>query len=366
MSKRITTVCGDIDSSQVGITSLHEHTFYDLRIAGQYMREMFKNVPEEMLEFKPENYPFLKSGVYLLNDECAAMEDEEFLLKEYGYFNSCGGKTIVDCSPIGVRGDIQKIKQLSEKMGMNIVCATGVYTMTSRPNELIDKDENFYYLTFKNEVKNGIDGTDIHPGILKAALAIYGPDGKLAASEVDAVLACARLSGETGLSLHIHTDPMVQQADLVDVVQRAIEKGAKPEKIHICHMDNRLAAHIPVPQYLLEKDLGRNINLDTQKALLDLGVTIGLDTWGMPIVNSQFFMTDDFERLKALISLIDLGYTNQLTIGHDFSSRIMGRSYGNYGCTRFFDFAVPLLKQLGYESAIEKITVTNPMNILSY
>ena len=80
MSKRITTVCGDIDSSQVGITSLHEHTFYDLRIAGQYMREMFKNVPEEMLEFKPENYPFLKSGVYLLNDECAAMEDEEFLM----------------------------------------------------------------------------------------------------------------------------------------------------------------------------------------------------------------------------------------------------------------------------------------------
>ncbi len=366
MSNRITTVCGEIDSRAIGVTSLHEHTFYDLRIAGQYMRKMFKNIPKEMLEFKPENYPFLKSGVYLLNDECAAMDDEDFLIKEYGYFTSIGGKTIVDCSPIGVRGDVNKIKNFSQKTGINIICATGVYTMTSRPSELIDKDEEFYYETFNNEIENGIDGTDIHPGILKAALATYGPDGKLVAGEVEPIMACARLSAETGLSVHIHTDPMVNGDDIVDVVKQAIKRGAKPEKIHICHMDNRLLAHIPVSKYLLEKDLGRNIILDTQKALLDLGVTIGLDTWGMPILNSQFFMTDDFERLKALISLIDLGYAEQITIGHDFSSRIMGRTYGNYGCIRFFEFAVPMLKQLGYESAIEKITVTNPINILSY
>lgn len=66
------------------------------------------------------------------------------------------------------------------------------------------------------------------------------------------------------------------------------------------------------------------------------------------------------------LALRELLIVYRIWIGHDFSSRIMGRSYGNYGCTRFFDFAVPLLKQLGYESAIEKITVTNPMNILSY
>ena len=50
-------------------------------------------------------------------------------------------------------------------------------------------------------------------------------------------------------------------------------------------------------------------------------------------------MADDFERLKALMTLIDLGYEDQITLGHDFSSKIMRRTYGNYGCTRFLELA---------------------------
>lgn len=95
-------------------------------------------------------------------------------------------------------------------------------------------------------------------------------------------------------------------------------------------------------------------------------MTIGLDTWGMPITNNNFFVTDDFERLKALMNLIDLGYADQITLGNDFSSKLLGRSYGNYGCTRFLEFALPMLKQYGYDSAIPKLVTENPARILAY
>ena len=215
-------------------------------------------------------------------------------------------------------------------------------------------------------MENGIDGTDIRPGLLKAAIATYGPDGKLMDGELAGVRACARLSAETGLSVHIHTDPNISGADVIATARLAIDCGAAPDKVHICHMDNRIAKDVPVDGYLTDPTLDRTLNLDTHKALLDLGVTIGLDTWGMPITNDRFFMPDDFERLKALITLCDLGYADQITLGDDFSSKIMGRSYGNYGCTRFAEFALPMLKRLGRDELIQKLVVDNPRRILEY
>ena len=67
----------------------------------------------------------------------------------------------------------------------------------------------------------------------------------------------------------------------------AIRCGAAPDKVHICQMDNRLAGGVPVKEYLTKPEVGRNIFLETHKALLDLGVTIGLDTWGMPITGGE-------------------------------------------------------------------------------
>lgn len=48
------TICGDIDSSELGFTSMHDHTFVDLHVAGEFMQNMFPDVTREMVEFKPE------------------------------------------------------------------------------------------------------------------------------------------------------------------------------------------------------------------------------------------------------------------------------------------------------------------------
>lgn len=364
--KKIRTVQGDIAPEELGLTSMHDHTFLDLSVAGQFMKNMFPGVTDEMVAFVPENYGFLKSGTYLMSKELQIIDDMDYLMKEYGYFKAAGGRSVVDPGPIGIRGHGDKLKEFSKLSGLNIICATGIYTAISRPAELLGKDEEVLYQTFKKEIEEGIDGTDVKPGILKAALATYGPNG-IHESEIDGVHACARLSAETGMSLHIHTDPMIPGEEVVRVVKMVMEEcGTAADRILICHTDNRLACSVKVDDYLQNMETGRNINLDMHKELLDLGVNIGFDTWGMPISNPQFFAAEDYDRVKALITLIDLGYASQITLGNDFSSKIASRSYGGYGCTRFIEYGLSMLQTYGRGDAIPKLTVENPARILAY
>jgi phosphotriesterase-related protein len=363
---KITTVCGDIAPEQLGFTSMHEHTMLDMSTAGKFLKNMIPDVSDDQLVFTPENYGFLKTGTYLLSRELQIVDDFDYLVKELNYFRTIGGKSICDCSPIGFRIHINKIRELSQATGLNIVCATGLYTETSRPAEFIGKDETYMYNALRKEIKEGIDDTDIKPGFLKCALATYGSKG-IADGEIAALHACAKLSTETGMSVHIHTDAMIDGDSIVAAINEAVNLfGVNSERILVCHMDNRIAASVSVSEYLEEPGTDRTLNLDLQKILLDKGMTIGLDTWGMPVNNPNFFMPDDMERLKALITLINLGYTRQISLGNDFSSKLQGRTYGGFGCTRFAEFGLSMLEQLGYEDKIPVLTVENPARILAF
>lgn len=361
MEKRITTVRGDISPEQLGFTSMHDHTFVDLHLAGAYMESMFAGLPSEMLAFTPENYAFLKNGSYLANKELQVVDDLELLVKEFSYFKAAGGQSVCDPGPIGLRGDMRKRKELSERTGLNIICATGLYHETSIPPELRGKDEAFYYTLFKSEIENGIDGTDVHPGILKASLAT--------ASENEAAVlgACLHLTKETGMATYIHTEPTLPGDAIVNLLEGLVEKyGVDRSRVSICHMDNRIAGGVMVMDYLNKPEVDRTLDLELQKTLLSKGYNIGLDTWGMPVENPQFFFPDDFERLKALITLIDLGYGGQITLGNDFSSKLAARTYGGYGCTRFIDFGLATMNQMGRGEQVHKLVYENPARILAY
>lgn len=99
MAKRITTVCGDIAPEQLGFTSMHDHTFVDLSLAGAFMEAMFAGMPSQMLAFTPENYAFLKNGSYLANKELQVVDDLELLVKEYSLFKAAGGSPSATPAP---------------------------------------------------------------------------------------------------------------------------------------------------------------------------------------------------------------------------------------------------------------------------
>ena len=79
---RVTTVCGDIAPSELGFTSMHEHTMLDFSIAGRFTEAMFPDIREEQLEFIPENYGFLKTGTFLASKELQKNEDFDYFVKE--------------------------------------------------------------------------------------------------------------------------------------------------------------------------------------------------------------------------------------------------------------------------------------------
>ncbi len=346
MSKRITTVLGDIVPDQLGYTSLHDHSFLTFGTTAEYMKTIFFDVDPAQLTFTPENYAYLKTGTFLLSEGLQQIDDLEGLADEYAYFKKLGGNAVVDPLPGNVRipGYAGKIMELSRRTGLHFITATGFYHDSAIPEELKGHDVDFYYNSMKKECEDGIDGTAVRPGCLKGAF------NTCSQTEQNIVEACIRLTAETGLSTHVHTEPTVDGDDLVEILDRLCAKYAvSPERVHVCHLDNRIVAGTMVMDFLEDFDTQRALDLEIHKKLLSRGYTIGLDTWGMPIQNENMFMPDDFDRLKALVTLLDLGYEDQLTLGNDFSSKIEWRKFGGYGCTRFADFGLRILEMMGRE-----------------
>lgn len=363
MTKRITTALGDIAPEALGYTSLHDHTTLTFNTTAEYMKTIFFDVDPAMLTFTPENYPYLKTGTFLLCEDLQEITDVEGLAREYAYFKQLGGNAVVDPLPANVRvpGYAEKLIELSRATGLHFITATGFYHDAALPEELKGHDVDFYYQVMRREVENGIDGTSVHPGCLKGAF------NTCSQTEQNIVEACIRLSAETGLSTHVHTEPTVDGGELVEILERLCEKYALDRgRVHICHLDNRILTGTMVMDFLEDFDTQRTLDLELHKALLSRGYSIGLDTWGMPIQNENMFMPDDLDRLKALVTLLDLGYENQITLGNDFSSKIEWRQYGGYGCTRFADFGLRLLELMGREDQAHKLVYENPARILAY
>lgn len=366
--KKITTVRGNILPNELGFTSMHDHTLVDLTIVKAHMERFFPPIPKEMLEFKPENFPILRSGMIMLSEEHAVLDDIDYMVRELGMFKNLGGNSLCDCSTIGGRGNINDIKKLSEFTGVNIIVATGLYTAISRPSEFMGKNEAYMISHFQNEINKGIDGSDIKPGFLKCALATHSPNKAIDESELTTVRACARLSAENGMSVHIHTAHPITGEQILQTVDMIInECGMQPEKIVICHMSTNLVKHISIEDYLTNPSVKKDINIELHEKLLQKGVNLGLDTWGSPLVSTNYFLPDDFDRLKALIALINKDYASQIVLGHDVAGKLWGRSYGNYGFTRIQEFVIPMLRQLNIgEDIINKLMIENPARILAY
>lgn len=364
---KITTVRGDISPSDLGLTSMHSHTLIDFSLVTEPLRSMMDSLPPERMTFKPENFAFFRSGVYLFSDEYPIYDDVDFLTAELNAFKKVGGNSICDASPIGLRINPMGMKKASEASGVNIICATGIYTALSRPAEFMGKTEEYILSRFEKEINGGINGTDIKPGFLKCAINTPNNDN-IDESELTSVRACAKIAAENGMSLHVHSaypltdDHILKAADIV-----LNECGVKPERLLMMHMDAFLTSPVSIMEYVADINATRKINTDLQARLLDKGINIGFDTWGAPMDNAMYQLPNDYERLKGLVDLLKKGYASQIVLGNDTVGKYCGVACGNYGYTRELEFVPSMLTQLGFgQDVIDKLLVENPARILAY
>lgn len=367
MGKKIRTVCGDIKPEELGFTTMHEHTISDMSQLVEAQKAFKEMIPAAALEVCQENMAFLRSGTGLFSEGCATTDDVEWLVKELMIFkNAVGGNAVVDASPIPMRGDVRLIRQASETAGVHVIVATGLYYEKGRPQKYLEMKEEEVYQMCKEEVLHGIGDTGIYPGFLKCGMSSMESGSEIPACEWETLRALAKLSKETGMSLHVHTAVPMTSEQIISVAKVCVEEiGMSPERLYMMHLDQYLRVPLDIDQYIRNFDLPRTVDIDLQCRLLDMGCNIGFDSWDSLV----YILPDNYDRLKALTELIRRGYSGQIVLGHDVSDKSHSVSFGYTGFTGFAVNALPKLQAMAdivSQEDIRRLVYDNPARILAF
>ena len=133
----IRTVCGDIDPSGLGACYSHEHV--------------------------------LCSPPPDVTDRDLKMDSEAAALRELTWFNQAGGRALVEMTPVDYGRHAEGMMRISMVTGIHIIAATGLHNEKYSSRIVKDKAINELADRFARDMTEGVDGTDIKAGVIKAA-----------------------------------------------------------------------------------------------------------------------------------------------------------------------------------------------------
>jgi phosphotriesterase-related protein len=265
-----------------------------------------------------------------------------------GEVKQYGVKTVVDASPWDLWRNVELDKAVAETTGLNIICATGVYYENEgMPAYLKFRSQTMditaeLYESFMREITVGIGKTGVKAGIIKVATS----QGTITPYEEKVLKAAARAQKETGVPITTHTQQGTMGPEQAALL---VGEGVKPEKIIIGHMCG-------------------NASLEYQMSVIDKGVNVGFDRWGID------FLFPDNLRKATLLGLLGLGFANRVVLSQDCNARMLGRPFvlpdfvqdliANWNYTHIFKNIIPQLKQAGITDAqVGQMLVENPRRI---
>ena len=259
----VQTVRGPIDSARLGRVLVHEHVFTgDLEYLANYCRF------DEDLE--------VRKAADRLNELKAA-----------------GIDTIIDLTVMGLGRYVPRIRKVAELTDLNIVVATGCYTLSELPMPfasvgpglLFDEPDPMPGL-FAADITEGIAETGIKAGVLKCAIDVAG----LTPGVERVMRAVARAHGQTGAPITVHT-AAPERMGLV--AQRVFaEEGVDLRDVIIGHS-------------------GDSTDLAYLSELADRGSILGMDRFG---IHMALPLSD---RVNTIIAMIARGYIDRLALSHD-------------------------------------------------
>lgn len=265
--KIIPTVTGEISVDQLGFTLPHEH----------------------IVLVEPEldrNYP----GWWDEQEQVRAAQARLDALRRLGV------DSLIDMTVVGLGRDVELIRRIAEPTGINVLVATGLYTMDELspffarrgPGTMLggpDLLEQF----FVKDVTVGIGSSGIRAALIKCAT---GPRGLT--PDVERVLrAVAAAHHQTGAPISTHADAMTFRGR--DQLRVLLEERVEPRKIVIGHCGD-------------STDLGYHMEL------MDAGCFIGMDRFGIDTILSTS------ERCRVVAELTRRGYADRLLLSHDTNS----------------------------------------------
>jgi len=318
MEKTVMTVTGPVSPDSLGTTLIHEH--FTFAYPGWYADESLSPYDREAAE--------------------------TICLKVLEDLKKLGVKTVVDATAADVGGrDPILLKSLSEKSGIHIIAATGLFPesvgagnyykwqSTMRGRNL---EEDVYEL-FNTELTVGIRNSGVKAGIIKVATG----DPVISEYEATVFTAAVRVAKETGVSIITHTEGATVGPAQQDLF---LKLDADTSRVMIGHQNN---------------------SEDIAYALAQLakpGFCLGFDRVN-PLMSAA---SED-----NIISLVLRGFGDRIMLSHDCIFMWLGRpgqlpsQYADWYPDYIFRRLVPRMKSAGVtDKQMEGILVDNPRRFL--
>jgi len=306
----INSVLGPLDTSELGFTLMHEHL-----LCG------FAGVSE--------NFP-----------ELVGLDFMERIVDGLTRAKDAGVRTVLDATTIDLGRNVNVMVQASRHTGVNIIACTGWWL--DIPPFFEGVSPNQFADIFIREIREGMCGTEVKAGILKAASDISG----LTRGEELVLRGVARAHLETGSPIMLHSYP----AGRVGEQQLAVlkEEGANLRRVKLDHSNDTTDV-----EYLIW--------------ILGQGCYLGLDRYPGRNVSP-------LARTKTMKALIDAGYEDRLCPSHDcLLARVMADNpmiseeerlrLNPHGYLYMKKVVFPWLREMGVpESTIGRLCVDGPRN----
>jgi phosphotriesterase-related protein len=339
-SGKVMTVRGPVPVDQLGMTLMHEHIFNDCRCwwhapktrERQYLAESFVCI-EILGELRQD--PFV-------NRHNISLDDEPLAIAELKAFAAEGGRTVVEPTCQGIGRDPRALRRVSEATGLNIVMGAGYYLGSSHPEKVAAMTAHQIADEIVHEATQGVDGSDVKIGLIGE----IGVSSDFTAGEEKSLRGAAQAQVRTGLPLMVHLPGWFRLGHRVlDVVA---EEGGDLRHTVLCHMN---PSHDDQPY---------------QQELAARGAFIEYDMIGMDFfyADQQVQCPSDEEAARAIVKLVQAGYTDRILLSHDVFLKMMLTRYGGNGYAYIPRHFLPRLRRHGLNEAIlNQIMRDNPRSV---
>jgi len=346
LKKKVQTVLGPIDKSDIGITLSHEHCLCDVTCGFNIPREASKKrIAYEKVNIN--NVGYIRYHV-LDNYDNLLLLDEVLAIEELMNFKYCGGKTIVDATNIGIGRDPIALKKISLATGLNIIMGSGYYVEESIDKEKINKmTEEEIAKEIIDEIYNGVENTNICPGIIGEVGCFY----PIRESEKKILRGAGIAQVETGAPLVVH--PGRSEEAPLEIIK--ILKEVKADLTHttICHIDRTV------------------FESKNRYKIADSGCYLEYDLWGeegyYPESLSVTDVLNDTQRISQIKDLASHGYLKQILISHDICYKCRYKMHGGHGYDHIMSNAVPAMRRREFsKEMIDDLLLNNPKEFFSF
>jgi predicted metal-dependent phosphotriesterase family hydrolase len=313
------TVLGDVPAGDAGVTYAHEHIIID------------------------PGFTTFTNPDFLLDSVTRACVDVE-------EWKAAGGRTLIDSMPCGAGRNAGKLAEISRRMGVNIVCPTGLHLKKYYPPGHWGERLSAQQLAalFIQDIQEGIDEFDYsgpsvsrspyRAGVIKVATGLDKIDGH----QQKVIEAAAEAHHTTGAPLLTHTE---QGTAALDQVKRLQHLEVPLGSVCISHTDRQ-----PDPVY--------------HREILSTGVYVEYDSafrWDERAMPGN-------PTLDLVVRMFENGLGDRVMLGMDAARNKYWHGYGGQpGLAFLLVTFVPRLRQAGLtQDDLDKIFIHNSAACYSF